>query len=240
MRVGSWATDDTGVLLATDAVQVRQISVSAMDNNVYLVTCATTGAQALIDAADEASRITELVAGSGNGELETVITTHRHWDHHRALTDVVAATGANTVAGSADADHVPMVPDMRVDHGDTISVGELTLRVLGLSGHTPGSIALALEVHSWGGETDEGAGDGDLRGKDGLDDGTVLFTGDSLFPGGPGRTEGEAEFSSLMDDLTERVFGVYGDHAAVLPGHGDGTTLGAERSQLTRWRQRGW
>lgn len=240
MRVGSWTTDDTGVLLATDAVQVRQISVSAMDNNVYLVTCATTGTQALIDAADEASRITELVAGSGNGELQMVITTHRHWDHHRALSDVVAATGANTAVGSEDADHVPLAPDMRVDHGDTISVGELTLRVIGLNGHTPGSIALALDVRLPGRENDQGTGDGGRREVDGLDDGTVLFTGDSLFPGGPGMTEGHAEFSSLMDDLTERIFGVYGDDAVVLPGHGDGTTLGAERDQLTRWRQRGW
>ncbi|MGB5935908.1 MAG: MBL fold metallo-hydrolase [Ornithinimicrobium sp.] len=232
MRVGTWATDDTGVLLATDAVQVRQISVSTMDNNVYLVTCVETGAQMLIDAADEASRIGDLVANSGDGTVETVVTTHRHWDHHRALTDVVAATGAKTAAGSDDADDVPVSPDRRLDQGDTITVGALALRVISLRGHTPGSIALALDV-----TPNSGPGEGNTER---AECGTVLFTGDSLFPGGPGKTDGRSAFSSLMDDLTERIFGEYGDGAVVLPGHGDGTTLGAERGQLAQWRQRGW
>jgi glyoxylase-like metal-dependent hydrolase (beta-lactamase superfamily II) len=197
---------------------LRQASVSEQDNNAYLLTCAATGAQLLVDAADSARDVLELVA-AGGGSLDTVVTTHRHWDHHRALAEVVSATGAATAAGEDDADAMPVVPDRRLAHGDGVPVGDLRLDVVHLRGHTPGSVALA-----W---------------RDG--DGTVhLFTGDSLFPGGPGRTTNPRDFASLMDDLTARVFDVYPDSSRVYPGHGAATTLGAERSSLPEWRARGW
>src|SRR5690606_28927297 len=126
-----------------------------------------------------------------------------------------------TLAGAADADALPVAVDRRVEDGDTVRVGDLLLDVVGLRGHTPGSVALALTV---GGDVPR----------------TVLFTGDSLFPGGPGRTTSPEAFTSLMDDLQARVFDVYDDDALVLPGHGDNTTLGAERPQLGEWRARGW
>jgi glyoxylase-like metal-dependent hydrolase (beta-lactamase superfamily II) len=201
-----------------DGATLRQASVSEQDNNAYLVTCAATGAQLLVDAADSARDVLALVA-AGGGSLDTVVTTHRHWDHHRALAEVVAATGAATAAGEDDADALPVVPDRRLGHGDVVPVGDLRLDVVHLRGHTPGSVALA-----W---------------RDG--DGTVhLFTGDSLFPGGPGRTTNPRDFASLMDDLTARVFDVYPDSTRVYPGHGAATTLGAERSSLPEWRARGW
>ena len=108
-----------------------------------------------------------------------------------------------------------------VEHGDTVSVGSSTLSVVHLRGHTPGSIALAYEDPS---------------------DGVVhLFTGDSLFPGGPGNTEKDpARFTSLLDDLESRVFGLYADSTWVYPGHGGDTTLGAERPSVPEWRTRGW
>ncbi|MGB5952830.1 MAG: MBL fold metallo-hydrolase [Ornithinimicrobium sp.] len=221
MHAGPWTTDNNHLLMSDENVEVRAISVSSMDNNVYLVTCVTTGAQALIDAADEASQIIELVRGAGMGDLASLITTHRHWDHVRALSDVAEDTSAVTAAGIRDASHLPVKPDRRLDHGDAVEFGDVTLNVIGLRGHTPGSIALALD-----------AGDTERP--------TLLFTGDSLFPGGPGKTETDSDFTSLMDDLTERVFEVYDDSTVVLPGHGDGTTLGPERGQLQQWRQRGW
>ena len=201
-------------------VDVRTCSVSSMDNNVYLVTCTSTGAQALVDAADEARRIEALVPG-GSASIGAVITTHRHWDHHRALSEVVAASNATTYAGRDDADHLPVATEVCLDHGDAVSVGDLELGVVGLRGHTPGSVALALP-----GGDDAGT--------------TLLFTGDSLFPGGPGRTESPQAFTSLMEDLEQRVFAVFDDTTLVLPGHGAGTTIGEERPDLGQWRQRGW
>ena len=198
---------------------IRKLAVSTMSNNVYLITCAATGAQLLIDAADEAPRCLTLV-DEGTGRLDLVVTTHQHWDHHRALRDVVAATGAPTAAGADDASGLPVPPDRLLSHGDQLSVGELAFDVIHLRGHTPGSIALAYT---------EPAGP------------THLFTGDSLFPGGVGNTKNPGQsFDSLIEDVTTRVFDVYDDDTWVYPGHGDDTTLGAERPHLAEWRQRGW
>ena len=198
-------------------VRATKVSVGPGDNNAYFLE--TGAALLLIDAADDASTLLELL---GERRLDTVVTTHRHRDHWQALA-ALAGTGARLVAGSPDADPIAQdagvpVPDGVWDH-DTVPLGNERLDVIGLVGHTPGSIALAY------------------RGPDGP---THLFTGDSLFPGGPGKTGGSTAFGSLMDDLETKVFGVYGDDTVVHPGHGDDTTIGAERSHLPEWRSRGW
>ena len=198
---------------------IRKASVSAEDNNAYLITCSATGEQLLVDAADDAPRLLALVAEGGAG-LGTVVTTHRHADHHRALAAVVGATGARSAAGRDDADHLPVAPDLRLDDGDRITVGELDLAVVHLRGHTPGSVALALTS---------------------TDGSTHLFTGDSLFPGGVGNTRGDrAAFTSLIADVDARLFAVLQDSTWVYPGHGRDTTLGAERPALPEWHARGW
>ncbi len=133
---------------------------------------------------------------------------------------VVSATGARTAAGEDDADHLPVPVEIRLRHGDTVDVGEVSLDVVHLRGHTPGSVAL---VH---------------RGADGS---VHVFTGDSLFPGGVGNTQGDPErFASLIEDVERRLFDVLPDETVVHPGHGAGTTLGAERPHLAEWRERGW
>ena len=197
---------------------IRKASVSAMSNNVYLLTCTRTGAQLLIDAAADPARIMSLI-GESKGGLDVIVTTHQHWDHHRALRKVVALTKALTAAGEDDADALPVIPDRRLVHGDTLAFGDIALDVIHLRGHTPGSVALAYD---------------DPQGH------THLWTGDSLFPGGPGKTSRAEEFTSLMDDLEERVFGRFGDDTWIYPGHGNDTTLGAERPHVQEWRQRGW
>ncbi|MFP5334355.1 MAG: MBL fold metallo-hydrolase [Actinomycetes bacterium] len=208
-------------MLDTGSLTIRRVSVSEMDNNCYLLTCRVTGEQLLVDAADAPDTLLSLVhEGSPTGRLDTVVTTHQHRDHHRALRAVVEATGARTVAGDEDADALPVPVDVRVGHGDTVSVGDVTLDVVHLRGHTPGSVAL---VH---------------RGADGS---THVFTGDSLFPGGVGNTEGDpTRFTSLLDDVERRLFDELPDDAVVHPGHGPSTTIGAERPHLGEWRERGW
>lgn len=201
------------------AATIRKMAVSQMHNNVFLVTCTATGHQLLIDAADDADRCLALVA-EGTGRLDHLVTTHQHWDHVRALEDVARATGARTYAGADDADALPLAPDVRLRHGDTVRVGDLVLDVVHLRGHTPGSVALA-----W----------------DDADGVTHLFTGDALFPGGVGNTTNPGQsFTSLYADVVERVFGVYGDDTWFYPGHGGDSTVGAERPHLQEWRERGW
>ena len=192
-----------------------------MSNNCYLLRCRATDQQLLIDAAADADRLRELVRDGG---LATVVTTHQHWDHHRALADLVAETGAVTVAGADDAAAITEQTGVRIDdavqHGDSVTVGRITLQVIGLRGHTPGSIALLYD---------------DPEGT------PHLFTGDSLFPGGVGNTFGDrAAFASLLADVKSRVFDRLPDETWFYPGHGDDSTLGNERPHLGEWEQRGW
>ncbi|WP_369253060.1 MBL fold metallo-hydrolase [Geodermatophilus amargosae] len=197
---------------------ISKVAVSEMANNAYLLRCTATGQALLVDAAAEPETLHRLIGGA---DLRTVVTTHGHWDHHRALPDVVAATGAQTVAHAADAGDLPVPVDRTVAHGDTVAVGEQELEVVHLRGHTPGSIALVWR------------GDGDA--------GTHVFTGDSLFPGGVGNTQQDPDrFASLIDDVEQRLFAVLPDDTWVYPGHGKDTTLGAERPHLGEWRARGW
>jgi glyoxylase-like metal-dependent hydrolase (beta-lactamase superfamily II) len=198
---------------------MTKISVGGpMDNNAYLLQ-ARSGATVLIDAANDSRRLLRLI---GQEPVQTIVTTHRHADHWQALAAIAEHTSARLVAGRPDADAVERDAGVsgieRVWDGDGVDLGEESLAVIGLVGHTPGSIAL---VYTGGGVPH-------------------LFTGDSLFPGGPGRTHFEEDFTSLMDDLERKVFDQFGDDTVVHPGHGDDTTLGAERPHLAEWRARGW
>ena len=198
------------------ALNLTKVSVGPMDNNAYLLECRATGDLTLVDAANDAEVLLALVAGR---TLQQVVTTHQHRDHWVALDEVASATGARTVAGAADAEGIPVATDRPVSDGDVVEVGQVRLEVIHLVGHTPGSVALLYE---------DPAGTGHL------------ITGDSLFPGGPGRTTNPADFTSLMDDLEAKVFGRLPDDTWFYPGHGNDSTLGAERPALGEWRARGW
>jgi glyoxylase-like metal-dependent hydrolase (beta-lactamase superfamily II) len=200
-------------------VTMTKVSVGGpMDNNAYLLQ-ARGGAAVLIDAANDSGRLLRLI---GDEPVDTIVTTHRHPDHWQALAAVADRTGARLVAGRPDGDAIEREAGVsgiqRVWDGDQVPLGDEQLAVIGLVGHTPGSITLV-----YGG-------------------GSVphLFTGDSLFPGGPGRTNFPEDFTSLMDNLEHKVFAAFGDDAVVHPGHGDDTTLGRERPHLAEWRRRGW
>ncbi|WP_433338065.1 MBL fold metallo-hydrolase [Spirillospora sp. CA-294931] len=214
----------TGIVEVGGAPDVRElpgltitkVAVGPYDNNAYLLRCTTTGDQLLIDAANEAPRLLELI---GDGPLSRVVTTHRHQDHWMGLSDIVRATGAPVVAHPFDAEALPEPVAHPVDNGDTVSVGRVTLEVVHLRGHTPGSIALLYEA----------------------EDRAHLFTGDSLFPGGVGNTWGDpTRFKQLLADVEERVFDRLADNTWFYPGHGKDSTLGRERPSLPEWRERGW
>lgn len=215
---GPWQTREL------DHLTIRKLAVGPMNNNVYLLTCRATGVQTLIDPAAEVDLLLELVrAGSASTGLDRILVTHEHADHVGALKALVEATGAPVVCGSADAEQISKRTGVTItdtlQHGDVLQVGDCELDVIGLRGHTPGSIALAYTP----------------------DNGRAhLFTGDSLFPGGVGGTHSPSNFTSLIDDVTERIFAGFDDDTWVYPGHGGDTTLGVERPQLAEWRARGW
>ena len=142
---------------------IVKVSVGPMDNNAYLVTCSQTGETLLIDAANDPEILLELIERFAPN-LSLIVTSHQHFDHVQALKEVAEHTGAPTAAHQLDAEALPVAPDRILAHGDTVTIGELSFDVIHLTGHTPGSVALALV---------------------GADpDATHLFTGDCLFPGG--------------------------------------------------------
>ncbi|PZS36641.1 MAG: Zn-dependent hydrolase [Pseudonocardiales bacterium] len=198
-------------------LEITKIAVGPMNNNAYLLRDPGSGETLLIDAANEAARLLELVP---DGRLDTIVTTHQHGDHWQGLAEVAGQTGAATVAHPLDAGSLPVAPSRLVEDGDTVTVGGARLSVIHLRGHTPGSVALRYD---------------DPEGS------THLFTGDSLFPGGVGNTGGDAEaFATLIDDVEHKLFEAMPDDTWVYPGHGGDTTLGAERSAVPEWRARGW
>ncbi|WP_406360294.1 MBL fold metallo-hydrolase [Streptomyces sp. NBC_00715] len=196
-------------------LMISKVAVGPMNNNAYLLRCRATDEQLLIDAASDAPTLLTLIGDDG---IASVVTTHQHGDHWQALADVVAATRARTYAGREDADGIPVPTDVLLEDGDTVRVGNVRLTARHLVGHTPGSVALVYD---------------DPHGH------PHVFTGDCLFPGGPGRTTRPEDFQSLMSGLEARIF-TLPDETWIYPGHGDDTTLGTERPNLHAWRARGW
>lgn len=194
-------------------VTVTKIAVGPLDNNSYVLR-APGGQTLLIDAAAEPATLLALLPEG----LDAVLTTHSHGDHWGALAEVVAATDATTLAGVDDAAAIPVPTDTVLSDGDTVSLGDTQLQIIALRGHTPGSVAVAL------------------RDEDGR---AHIFTGDSLFPGGVGRTTPET-FPTLFADVSERLFDRFDDDTWIYPGHGWDTTLGSERPSLEEWQARGW
>ena len=212
----------TGAVEVGGPVDVRQlpgltvtkIATNPFNNNCYFLRDAS-GDTLLIDAAGDPERLLEVL---GDDRLVGVVTTHGHWDHWQGLSAVVEATGAPVLATAADAGELPVKVDRFLADGDSVVVGPHTLTAVTIVGHTPGSVALYYGA-----------------------EGGHLFTGDCLFPGGVGNTEKDPQrFASLIEDVSTKVFDVYGDSTWVYPGHGGDTTLGAERGSLAEWRERGW
>jgi glyoxylase-like metal-dependent hydrolase (beta-lactamase superfamily II) len=196
---------------------ICKLAVGPFDNNAYLLRSTQTGEGLLIDAAADPDRVLALTAGQ---PLNTIVTTHQHGDHWQALEQVSKVTGAQLVAHPLDAPALPLPMNRTVENGDRIDLGPLSLEVIHLRGHTPGSIALLY---------DDGGSE------------KHLFTGDSLFPGGVGNTWKDPErFAQLYADVVERLFDRLPDETWVYPGHGKDTTLGAERPSLAEWKSRGW
>ena len=198
------------------ALQVTKVATPPFENNCYLLRCTATGDTLLVDAAGDAPLLLSLV---GDGRLVGVLETHGHWDHVQALAEVKEASGAPVLVHPGDAEMLPVPADRLLEDGETITVGQCALTVVHLEGHTPGSVALL-----WEGDPER----------------PHLWSGDSLFPGGPGNTEKDpVRFETIIRSIEDRLFTLPPD-TLVLPGHGADTTIGAERPHLQEWVDRGW
>lgn len=199
------------LLLAETGYEVHAVVVGPMDNNVFVIRCTETGDGVLIDAANEHERLLELCSALG---VRRVIETHGHWDHIQAV-PAVRDAGYDVAVTAADSEMLPAY-DSILEDDDVIEVGRLRLRTIATPGHTRGSMCFALEGSP------------------------LLFSGDTLFPGGPGNTSFDGgDFATIIDSLDQRLF-TYPADTIVLPGHGNWTTIGSERPHLQEWVDRGW
>ena len=193
------------------AVRVDKLIVGPFENNVYVVRCQGTGEAVIIDAANEHELLLDVSRATG---VRRVLTTHGHWDHIQAVT---ALRDAGIDVGIAEAD-AAMLPayDFLIPDDTVLEVGDLRLRTILNPGHTPGSTSFLLEGSP------------------------VLFTGDTLFPGGPGNTQSpEGDFPLIIESIDRRLFTLDPD-LLVMPGHGLDTTVGNERPHIQEWVDRGW
>ena len=193
-------------------VEVHRVVVGPVDNNVFVIRCTSTGEAVLIDAANEHERLLELCGALG---VRTVLETHGHWDHIQAI-PAVRDAGYEVGVTAEDAAMLPSY-DYLLEDDTVVEVGRLRLRTLHTPGHTPGSMSFQVE-------------------------GTpLLFTGDTLFPGGPGATQYEGgDFGTIIRSIEGRIFSKFDGSTVVLPGHGLDTTVGAESPHLDEWVARGW
>jgi glyoxylase-like metal-dependent hydrolase (beta-lactamase superfamily II) len=192
--------------------EIHKVVVGPVDNNVFVLRCKETGDAVLLDAANEHERLLELCRRLG---VRRVLETHGHWDHIQAV-PAVRDAGYRVAVTADDAGMLPSYDDLLEDES-VIEVGRLRLHTIHTPGHTPGSMCFRLEGSP------------------------VLFSGDTLFPGGPGATKFPGgDFATIIRSIDERLFSKLEPEIIVLPGHGDDTTIGTERPHLQEWVDRGW
>ena len=199
------------LIFNTTGVEIHQVVVGPVDNNVLVLRCTHTGEAVLLDAANEHELLLGLCEQLG---VRRVLETHGHWDHIQAV-PALRDAGYSVGVTAADAAMLPSYDEVLEDES-VIEVGHLRLHTIATPGHTPGSMCFRLEGHP------------------------VLFSGDTLFPGGPGNaTFAGGDFSTIIESVDRRLFTLAED-TIVLPGHGERTTIGAERPHLQAWIDRGW
>ncbi|MGH9301444.1 MAG: MBL fold metallo-hydrolase [Acidimicrobiales bacterium] len=192
--------------------EIHHLVVGPMDNNVYVLRCKQTGEAALLDAANEHDKLLELCRRLN---VRQVLETHGHWDHIQAV-PAVRDAGIEVGVAAADAAMLPAY-DFVLEDDSVITVGRLKLHTLLTPGHTPGSMCFLLEGSP------------------------VLFSGDTLFPGGPGNTAAPGgDFPAIIESIDRRLFAPLAPDTIVMPGHGVDTTIGSERPHLQEWIDRGW
>ena len=197
---------------ADSDLEIHKLVVGPVENNVFVLRCRHTGDAVLIDAANEHEKLLDLARGLG---VRRVLETHGHWDHIQAIPEMRDA-GYSVGVTAEDAAMLPSYDEI-VEHDTVIEVGDLRLRTIHTPGHTPGSMCFLVE------------------GK------PLLFSGDTLFPGGPGNTKLEGgDFPTIIRSIEDLMFSKFDADTIVMPGHGLDTTIGTERPHLQEWIDRGW
>lgn len=184
-----------------DNIRIEKLSLGLFGTNTYLLFCRKTGDSVIVDAPGEADKVLKQLEGT---RPRYILMTHNHMDHVEALADLKSALNVPLAAHADDAGGLPVKPEQLLNDGDTVSFGDIELKVLHTPGHTPGSLCFLT--------------------------GNYLISGDTIFPGGPGKTWSPADFKKIVASLTTKIF-TLPDDTEIHPGHGDGTVVIKERQE---------
>ncbi len=190
------------VVAKDDDIQIERIELGSFGTNAYIVICQKTRNSVLIDTPAEASTIMGRLEGTNP---KYILLTHNHMDHIGALFELWSRLKVPLAAHASDAANLPSPPEILLSDGDTIPLGNLKFEVLHTPGHTPGSLCFKVS--------------------------RCLISGDTIFPGGPGKTRTPADFRQIVKSITEKIF-VLPDHTPIYPGHGDSTTVKKEKGEF--------
>ena len=190
------------VIVQDDSIQIERLSLGPFGTNSYLLICQKTGASVIVDAPGDAEKVLKRLEGT---HPKYILMTHNHMDHVDALAALKSALNVPLAAHEDDAGGLPVKPEQFLNDGDTISFGEIQLKVLHTPGHTPGSLCFLT--------------------------GSYLISGDTIFPGGPGKTWSSDDFKKIVASLSNKIF-TLPDETQVYPGHGDGTVLKKEKQEF--------
>ena len=196
------------IMVKDDDVQIERLELGTFGTNAYIVICQKTRDSVLIEAPGEAGTIMDRLQGTNP---RYILLTHNHMDHTGALAEIHSKLKVPLAVHSLDAGNLPSPPEMRLNDGDTISFGNLNFEVLHTPGHTPGSLCFRA--------------------------GKYLISGDTIFPGGPGKTWAPGTFQQIIKSITERIF-ILPDDTRIYPGHGNATVLKKEKDEFAIFASR--
>jgi glyoxylase-like metal-dependent hydrolase (beta-lactamase superfamily II) len=189
-------------------LRINKLMVGAFDNNCYVITCQLTGESVVVDAPADAPRILEGVKGT---HPRFMLITHTHMDHLGALSELKTSLGIPVAVHPLEAKNLPSPPEILLTDDDTVSFGKIQLKVLHTPGHTPGSVCFIT--------------------------GKYLISGDTLFPGGPGKTRSPGDLQQIIESIEEKIFCLPED-TQIYPGHGNSTVLKKEKEEFNLFSSR--
>jgi glyoxylase-like metal-dependent hydrolase (beta-lactamase superfamily II) len=190
------------VIVKNNSIQIERLSLGPFGTNTYLLVCQKTGDSVIVDAPGDADKVLKRLEGT---QPKYILMTHNHMDHVDAIADLKSALNVPLAAHADDGGGLPVKPERFLNDGDTIAFGKIQLTVLHTPGHTPGSLCFLTESY--------------------------LISGDTIFPGGPGKTWSPADFKKIVESLTGKIF-TLPDETQVYPGHGDATVVKKERQEF--------
>ncbi|UCC17160.1 MAG: MBL fold metallo-hydrolase [Dehalococcoidales bacterium] len=186
-----------------EIIQIEKMSLGPYETNTYIVTCLETKTGVVIDAPGDAEKVFEAVKGT---DVKYILMTHNHMDHTGAMAELRSGLGVPIAAHEADAGHMPVKPDLFLKDGDTLTIGDLEIRVIHTPGHTPGGLCFYV--------------------------GDYLLAGDTIFKDGPGRTGSPPALTQVIESITEKIF-TLPDETRIFPGHGDFAVLKEEKDKYS-------